>query len=64
VVIELNPDLFEGQEVLRSIVDPLMALAAETEDIVRDELLAFAWFVADDRMQAELSDGAGVAFHP
>ena len=73
MVIELDPNVMDEQEVLRSIVEPLMAFAAEivseedfrtSEDIVRRELLAFAWFVADDRMQAELSDGAGVAIYP
>jgi hypothetical protein len=73
VVIELDPNVTDEQEVLRSIVVPLMAFAAEigseedlrtSEDVVRDELLDLAWFVADDRMLAELSDGAGIAFHP
>lgn len=73
VVIELDPNVTDEQEVLRSIVEPLMAFAAEihseedfrtSEDVVRDELLDLAWFVADDRMLAELSDGAGIAFHP
>jgi hypothetical protein len=73
VVIELDPNVTHEQEVLRSIVEPLMALAAEihseedlrtSEDVVRDELLDLAWYIADDRMLAELSDGAGIAFHP
>jgi hypothetical protein len=73
VVIELGPGVADEQEVLLSIVEPLMVFAAEilseeafrtSEDTVRDELLAFAWFVADHRMQAELSDGAGIAFYP
>ncbi len=64
VAIELDPVIFDKQEVLRSIVDPLMAIAAEREEIVRDELLDLKWFVADDRMKAELSSGAGVAFYP
>jgi hypothetical protein len=62
VVIELTPGVPDEQEVLRSIVDPLRETAPE--GIVRDELMAFAWFVADDGMQAELSDGAGVAIYP
>jgi hypothetical protein len=73
VVIELDPNVTDEHGVLRSIVEPLTAFAAEigseedlrtSEDVVRDELLDFAWFVADDRMLAELSDGAGIAFHP
>jgi hypothetical protein len=63
VVIELGPGVSDEQEVVRTIVDPLVAIAAQLvseedagtgtfEEIVRNELLAFAWFVADDRMQA------------
>lgn len=62
VAIELIPGVSDEQEVLRSIVDPLMRIV--TEGMVRDDLKAFAWVVADDGMQAELSDGAGVAIYP
>jgi hypothetical protein len=44
VVIELIPGISDEQEVLRSIVDSLAEIV--TEGTVRDELTAFAWFVA------------------
>jgi hypothetical protein len=72
VLIGLNPGVSDEAEVLRSIVDPLMVIAAgnvsegdigTTDEMVRNELMTFAWLVADDRMQAELSDGAGVPIY-
>jgi hypothetical protein len=72
VLIGLDPGVSDEPQVLRSIVDPLMAIAAGQvseddtrtgDDVVRRELMTFAWLVADDRMQAELSDGAGVAIY-
>jgi hypothetical protein len=68
-VIALKSEVPDEDELLRSIVDPLQKVgknmaAQEVHDpCAVAELNTCAWFVADNRMQTELSQGAGIVIY-
>jgi hypothetical protein len=73
VAIEVDSTVSNPQEILRSIVDPLMAIAEEigppdgirySKHSLRDVLTGFIYFVTNEGQQAQLSAVAGIAIYP
>jgi hypothetical protein len=73
VAIEVDSTTSNRRHELQCIVDQLMVIADEisppedvrySEHILREELIAFTYFVANEGQEMQLSAGAGIPIYP